>query len=147
MKFNSWKEIKRVIISVKFMPGGITSRAIVVRQVLMAQSSLWSIYRRSNCRWRKCRRSYCYLGSYCRRSNCHPIRSICRCSNYRRSIYRRSNYRRSIYRRSNYRRSNSRRSKFRRSNCRRRKFRRSICRGAFVAEQLSPSAEQMWSEQ
>ena len=89
--------------------------------LLLGQSSLWSIYGRSNCRWSN-------LGSNFHRSNCHPIRSICRWSNNRRSIYRRSNYRRSY----------SRRSKFRRSNCR-----RSICRGAFVAEQLSPSAEQI----
>ena len=93
-----------------------------------------------------CRRSYCYLGSNCRRSNCHPIRSICRrsichpirsiCrwSNYRWSIYRRtrSNNRRRYCRRSIYRRSNSRRTKFRRTNCRQSKFRRSICRGAIV---------------
>ena len=118
------------------MPGAVVARGIVVRQVILAQSSLRRIYRRSNCRW-----------SNCRRSNCHPIRSICRWSNNRRSIYRRSNYRRSIYRRSNYRRSNSRRSKFRRSNCRRSKFRRSFCRGAIIAEQLSPSAEQLSQEQ
>ena len=112
------------------MPGAVVARGIVVRQVILAQSSLRRIYRRSNCR-----------------SNCHPIRSICRWSNNRRSIYRRSNYRRSIYRRSNYRRSNSRRSKCRRSNCRRSKFRRSFCRGAIIAEQLSPSAEQLSQEQ
>ena len=87
-----------------------------------------------------CRRRYCYLGSNCRRSNCHPIWSICRWSNYRRSIYRRSNYHRSIYRRSNYRRSIYRRSNYRRSN-----YRRSFCRGAIITEQsqeqLSPEAE------
>ena len=83
-------------------------------------------------------------------SKCHWSnyrRSIYRRSNYRRSIYRRSNYRRSIYRGSNYRRSNYRRSNCRRSNSRRSKYRRSFCRGAIIAEQLSPSSEQLSQEQ
>ena len=134
--------------------GAVVARRIVVRQLfVVGQSSLWSIYRRSNCR-----RTYYYIFgeqlsseelsphtehlSLEHISQEHYPRSNNRWRYCRRSIYHRSNYRRSTYRR-----SNSRRSKFRRSNCRRSKFRRNICRGAFVAEQLSPSAEQMSSEQ
>ena len=96
------------------MHGAITARAIVAGGLLfesscrqknclsaitcqlLEQSSLWSIYRRSNCR----------------RSNCQHIQSICHRTNYRRSNNRRSNCRQSIYCL-----CNCRRSKFRRSIC------------------------------